>query len=336
MKAAVPPESPLNRRRFLQLAALTAAAGLSSCSRGTAVPTLRAAADTLPALWRRRLPSPWTFAPFSNAAAVRDAWPPSTDLLALTDGWLSGLAPSQLQAIAAAPLVNRLGPLGMRFLADTPETWSGLLLPVGFSPWVMLIRREGGTAPDPNAGWNLLLDPAFEGKLLLPSSPRLLASLADRIDGPDPLRRLRAAALSFDDRFALNWLLQGDARLAVVPLQRCMRALQQDPRLMVVLPQQGAPLHWTLLLRPKDTSEPLPQAWVEEAWTSPLLTRMLSQGWIPPLPSATLAAAASRVPSRLMPALLPAATVWESCWTLFPLEPSQALSLQDRWDASAP
>ena len=87
-----------------------------------------------------------------------------------------GLAPSQLQAIAAAPLVTRLGPLGKRFLADTPETWSGLLLPVGFSPRVMLIRREGGTAPDPNAGWNLLLDPAFEGKLLLPSSPRLLAS----------------------------------------------------------------------------------------------------------------------------------------------------------------
>ena len=85
----------------------------------------------------------------------------------------------------------------------------------------MLIRRESGTAPVPNAGWNILLDPAFEGKLLLPSSPRLLVSLADRIDGPDTLRRLRAAALSFDDRFALNWLLQGDARLAVVPLQRC-------------------------------------------------------------------------------------------------------------------
>ena len=105
---------------------------------------------------------------------------------------------------------------------------------------------------------------------------------------------------------------------------------------MVVLPQQGAPLHWTLLLRPQQTSEPLPQAWVEEAWTPPLLSRMLSQGWIPPLPSATLAAAASRVPSRLLPALLPPATVWESCWTLFPLDPSQVLSLQDRWDASAP
>ena len=63
---------------------------------------------------------------------------------------------------------------------------------------------------------------------------------------------------------------------------------------------------------------------------------MLSQGWIPPLPSATLAAAASRVPSRLMPALLPAATVWGILLDLFPLEPSQALSLQDRWDASAP
>ncbi|MEC7898102.1 MAG: ABC transporter substrate-binding protein [Cyanobacteriota bacterium] len=336
MKAAVPPEFPLNRRRFLQLAALTAAAGRSGCSRGNAVPTLRASTDTLPALWRRRLPSPWAFSPFSKAAEVADVWPPSTDLLALTDGWLAGLAPSRLQAIATSPLESQLGRLGQRFLADTPEAWSGLMLPVGFSPWVMLIRRESGTAPDLDAGWNILLDPAFEGKLLLPSSPRLLVSLADRISGPDPLRRLRAAALSFDDRFALNWLLQGEARLAVLPLQRCMGALQRDPRLMVVLPQQGAPLHWTLLLRPTGTAEPVPQAWVEEAWTPPLLPRMLSQGWIPPLPAATLAAAANRVPSRLLPALLPPATVWDACWTLFPLDPSQTLPLQVRWNASAP
>ncbi len=336
MKADVPPEFPLNRRHFLQLAALSAAAGLSGCSRGNAVPTLRAAADTLPSLWRRRLPSPWQFGAFSSADEVTAAWPASTDLLALTDGWLSGLKPSQLQAIAAPELEAQLNPVGQRFLANTPEAWSDLLLPVGFSPWVMLIRRDGGAAPDPDAGWNTLLDPAFQGKLLLPSSPRLLISLADRISGPEPLRRLRAAALSFDDRFALNWLLQGEARLAVLPLQRCMSALQRDPRLMVVLPQQGAPLHWTLLLRPEGTSEPLPQAWVEEAWTPPLLDRLLSQGWIPPLSAATLTAAISRVPSRLIPVLLPPPTVWDACWTLFPLDSYQTLQLQDRWRASSP
>ena len=141
MKAAVPPESPLNRRRFLQLAALTAAAGLSGCSRGNAVPTLRAAADTLPALWRRRLPQALDSC-LPSAMPLRSGMPGRHPPIFWRSRWLA-VRSSAITAPGDRPALRaRLGPLGKRFLADTPETWSGLLLPVGFSPWVMLIRRE--------------------------------------------------------------------------------------------------------------------------------------------------------------------------------------------------
>ena len=325
-----------NRRRFLRLAALTAAAGLSGCSRGGSVPTLRAALEILPSVWRRGLPAPWRFAALKGSTPLQAPWPLPTDLLALSDGWLSEVSPERLQTLAAEPLVSRLGSLGQRFLSEAPSIWRNLLLPVAFSPWVMVIRRDGSNGPGSDAGWNALLDPALRGKLLLPSSPRLLVSLAERMEDPDALRRLRAAALSFDDRFGMNWLLQGDARVAVLPLQRCMAALQRDPRLTALLPQQGAPLHWTLLARPSETAEPLPQDWVLEAWRQPLLSRLLAQGWIPPLPRDELTAAEGRIPRRLRTLVLPQQQVWQRSWMLPPADSGEVQRLQQLWEASAP
>ena len=121
------------------------------------------------------------------------------------------------------------------------------------SPWVLLFRGDALTPTAAADGWNALLDPSIAGKLVLPSSPRVVLSIAERMDRPDALQRLRAAALVFDDRHALNWLLQGKARAAVLPLVRCMATLRSDPRVHAVLPEQGAPLHWTLLMRPART-----------------------------------------------------------------------------------
>ncbi len=206
----------------------------------------------------------------------------------------------------------------------------------GFSPWVMVIRRDGKTSPALEAGWDALLDPELKGKLLLPSSPRLLISLSERMGDGDALRRLRASALSFDDRFGMNWLLQGDARVAVLPLQRCMATIQRDPRLTAVLPEQGAPLHWTLLVRPSQTAEPIPQDWVLKAWKQPFLSRLLAKGWIPPLPRDELVGAQARIPLRLRPLVLPQQSVWEQSWMLLPPDAAEQQRLQQLWEASAP
>ena len=297
---------------------------------------LRALPEILPTVWRRDLPAPWRFAALSGSPPLQDLWSMPTDLLALTDGWLSEVNPEWLQAIAAEPLVSRLGPVGQSFLSEAPSIWRTLLLPVAFSPWVMVIRGDGKSGPGSAAGWDALLDPAIKGKLLLPDSPRLLISLAERMGDPDALRRLRAAALSFDDRFGMNWLLQGEARVAVLPLQRCMSALQRDPRLTALLPRQGAPLHWTLLARPSKTAEPLPQDWVLEAWRQPLLSRVLAQGWIPPLPRDELIAAEGRIPRRLRALVLPPQQVWQRSWMLPPADSREVQRLQQLWEASAP
>ena len=234
------------------------------------------------------------------------------------DGWLSSLNPGSFQAIDAAPLQAQLGPPSERFLSELPTDWKGKIFPVGVSPWVMLFRGEPDLKNQAANSWDVLLDPELKGKVLLPSSPRLVISLAAQMQTPDALRQLRAAAISFDDRHALNWLLQGDAQVAVLPLQRCMGALLRDQRLHAVLPAQGAPPELDRdCCAHVQAKSPSLRTGSRKPGKNPLLSRLLSAGWVPPLARSQLstrhvagAKTASRPGSSLRGGL---ATLLESC-----------------------
>lgn len=329
------PVVSLKRRELLQYGVLLGLGGLAGCAR-TASPTLMAAPETLPLQWRRRLPKPWQLSALESLQQWNAGLPKQADLLALPDGWVANVEAAAVQPMAAPALRARLSPQAQAFLAGFSPAQAAASLPVSVSPWVLLFRGDALTPTVAADGWNALLDPSIAGKLVLPSSPRVVLSIAERMDRPDALQRLRAAALVFDDRHALNWLLQGKARAAVLPLVRCMATLRSDPRVHAVLPEQGAPLHWTLLMRPAQTREPLPQSWVEDAWKAPLMGRLLGDGWVPPLPYAELDQARSSVPARLRSLVLPSQQVWDRCWSFPPLTPDQRAALEATWAASTP
>ena len=233
-------------------------------------------------------------------------------------------------------LDGKLDAKARAFLASLPSRRSAQVLPVGVSPWVMVLRRREPWLGAARRSWDVLLDPVLQGRIVLPASPRWVMNLADHLDGDDPLPRLRQQALTLDDRQALNWLLKGEARLVVLPLQRCMSLLRRDPRLTAVLPQAGAPLHWTLLVRPAQTREPLPRAWVEQAWSEPMASSLLRQGWRPPLSQQELEAAGQSIPSRWRQLALPDPEIWSRCWSLPPVTTSEQNLMAQRWTQSAP
>ena len=344
MSAPIPVQSLLragaiSRRELLGLGVLAGLAGLVGCGRASAAPELWATADTLPPRWRRALPAPWQFHPIKDSsepdpyqAALRDG----AALLAISDGWLTGLPLEMLQPMAAAPLEGRLNDQAQAYLNSLGPELAERVLPVGMSPWVMLFKQGQEWNSQASKGWQVLLDPDLRGRVVLPSSPRLIMALADRIESSDALKRLRSQVLTFDDQQALRWLLHGEARVVVLPLQRCMASLRRDSRLLAVLPRSGAPLNWTLLVRSAQIREPLPQAWVTEAWTKPLLGQLLANGWISPLPRAELQLALTAVPSAHRELVLPSRDVLSRCWSLPPLLPAEKDALVERWRGSSP
>lgn len=329
----------LRRRDLLRIGLAAGLGVLGGCAGRAGQPLLRAAPETLPALWRRRLPWPWRFEPLaassSSILSGLSSEPPA-DLLALSDGWLAEFTVDDLQPIVAAPLRERLGEQARRFLGQLTPALAARLLPVAVSPWVMCVRGSDLGAAAAEQGWDVLLDPRLHGAVVLPESPRLVMALADRIDRPDSLVGLRRAALTLDDRHALNWLLQGKGKVAVLPLQRCLQTLRHDPRLHAVLPETGAPLHWTLLLQPAASLEPLPQAWVEAAWQAPLIGQLLARGWRAPLRSSELLEQRQVLPGSDRSLVLPPAAVWHRCWSLPPLQASDQAALSRDWQDAAP
>ena len=322
----------LSRRHVLQMIGATGSVVLAGCRQATAAPTMTAPAGVLPKPWADALPKPWrlTLAPAQQDWTLEDQ--ARADLLVMGDGWLDAHPEDTLQPIASEPLRRQLDAQALALLGELGAL-RDRVLPLAVTPWVMLLRDDPAIRQE---GWPLLLDSAVAGRVVLPASPRLVMSLADHLGGGQALSELRRQALTFDDRQSTNWLLKGEARVVVLPLNRCITLLRRDPRLRAVLPASGAPLHWTVLLRPAASREPVPQSWVEKGWRDPLRRRLAQLGWRAPINSSGSMADQNALSERLRPLLFPSADTWSRCWSLPPLLPEDRSALQGLWRNSAP
>ena len=334
----------LTRRRLLRLGGQAGLAlgalGLAGCA--PAGPVLVGSRGDLPAAWVSRLPKSWQLRLLDDPAAVLASLSGGAPgvgrqrpaLLQLSDGWASELGPEALQPIATPELLARLDPLAAPVARlFRPEGAPLLAFPWSLNPWVLVLRNRPDLVHRQAEGWGLLLDPSLRQRLVLPSSPRVCLALVDQ--DPRRLRQLRQQALANDDRDALSLLLDGHAEAAVLPRQRVVTLLRRDPRLAVVVPPEGGPLGWNLLLRAAGASPP-PLEWLGDALEAPLLETLLQAGWVPPLPRLRLEAATARFPAALRALLLPPPAVTARWRDLPPLSPAERSRLQRLWDEAAP
>ncbi len=330
-------EGQLSRRMLLEIGVAGSLALLTGCSRTG--PRLAARRGDLPERWSRQLPSDWQVRWLEGAAKVREAVGASKEsrpaLVQLTDGWATDLPLNAWDPLNQPALLRRLAPSAepASRLYGGPEQ-PPLAFPWSFNPWVLVLRDRPDLARQTSRGWDLLLDESLAGLVVLPSSPRVVLALVG--NDPERLCRLRRQALALDDRQGIQLLLSGPARAAVLPRQQVVPLLRRDPRLTALLPEDGAPSSWSLLLRPAGSAVPPPEAWLEAVLQPPLLPRVLAAGWVPPLPRAALTAALKGFPPALARLLLPSEAVLERCRDLPPLEPDQRRRLQELWDGTTP
>ncbi|MFN9660631.1 MAG: twin-arginine translocation pathway signal [Cyanobacteriota bacterium] len=330
-------EGQLSRRSLLGIGVAGSLALLTGCSREGA--RLAARRGDLPERWVRRLPEDWQPRWLEGAAEVQEACGAPIGrrpaLAQLSDGWASALSPQAWAPLDQDPLLRRLAASAApasRLFAQ--EGRPPVAFPWSFNPWVLVLRDRPDLAQRAALGWDLLLDSSLAGKVVLPSSPRVVMALMR--EDQERLYRLRRQALAHDDRHGIQLLLSGPAQAAVLPRQQVVALLRRDSRLAVLLPEEGAPGSWSLLLRPAGTDVPPPAPWLEALLRPPLLPRVLAAGWVPPLPRPALVAALEDFPPSLSAFLLPPEAVLERCADLPPLEPAQRRLLQELWDSTTP
>ncbi len=329
----------IRRREFVRLSILAGLGGLIGCNSNFATPTLLTSKGIIPKSLLNTLPYPWRFDVIKksyNGRPFSDRIKKGIDLLAIEDGWLQELPAENLQPINFDKFKSKLDIQALKFISGLNQNLIEKVFPIGVSPWVMVFRNGDEWISDAMLNWEILLDSSLNGQIILPRSPRLVISIAQSMNEPNALKRLRSQVRIFDDKNALNWLMNGDARVAVLPLNRCLRNLKIDPRLNIVLPNIGSPLNWTVLLRPINTKEPWPQSWLENYIKMPLLGKLLADGWLPSIEHSLLRDSAQSLSFKYRSIVLPPKQTWERCWSLYPLKEEDQKSLKAIWSSSIP
>jgi len=135
----------------------------------------------------------------------------------------------------------------------------------------------------------------------------------------------------FDDKNMLNWLINSDACVAIVPYSLCSKYLKIDPRLSLVFPNQGVPLMWHFLLSRSNLNNSILIKWIKSLEKKPIVDQLVSQGWYLPFNSDY---SQSKYKSEMLPISGPSEKCWENSRSFPVLTNEQKINLKNIWNES--
>jgi len=112
-----------------------------------------------------------------------------------------------------------------------------------------------------------------------------LIDIAKKINSTNSLKKLKDQAIVFDDKNMLNWLINSDACVAIVPYSLCSKYLKIDPRLSLVFPSQGVPLMWHFILSRSKLKNQILIKWIKSLENKSMVDKLVSEGWYLPFNS---------------------------------------------------
>ena len=330
----------LGRRDFIKYGLLSSLLILSGCSSSQKKLFLRGISNSFPLEFINSLSSAWEFVPIKDIELKKNPYnsilQEKTDLLILNDGWISNVPFGSLKEIKVNYVRDDFSKQANSFLDGLGEDYKNRIFPLAVSPWVILFRNKDSLALENKNSWEVIFSSALTNQIVFPNSPYLLISIAEKIGFVNDFSKLKSQAKSFDDRNALNWVVSGRANAAVLPLSSCINSLIKDPRLSVLLPQEGSPLNWTVLASPGLSPEPFPTDWFDSLWGPIYLRRVIRKGFLPPTSFSDLRGKNINFSKRYQSVFIPEENVWNKCWSLPILSVEDKEELALKWNNSEP
>ena len=135
----------------------------------------------------------------------------------------------------------------------------------------------------------------------------------------------------FDDKNMLNWLINSDACVAIVPYSLCSKYLKIDPRLSLVFPSQGVPLIWYFILSRSNLNNEILIEWIKSIENKSVVDKLVNQGWYLPFDKEYLQ---SKYNSELYPISGPSKKCWDNSWSFPVLTNEEKINLENSWNES--
>jgi spermidine/putrescine-binding protein len=324
----------VNRREFLDYGKLSLLFFLNSCSNLPNKVKIALQSSFYPESFKDTIPKDWKQEKinFENIRLQKNKNSIlNSDFTLINDGWISGIDFSEFEKINEYALFENLDKRSIDFLGSFNQNQRSKLFPIGVVPYTIIIKNNRELINSARTSWDFLLSKKLTGKIIFPQSPRIIFSIARKINSPNSLKKLKSQAMLFDDKNMLNWLINSEACIAIVPYSLCSKYLRIDPRLSLVFPDQGVPLMWHFLLSRSQLNNEILIKWIKSLENKSIVDKLVSQGWYLPFNSDYLQ---SKYTSKMFPISGPSEKCWENSWSFPVLTNAQKINLKNFWNES--
>ena len=256
----------------------------------------------------------------------------TSDFTLINDGWINSIDFTLFEKINEYSLIDKLDKRSIDFLGSFNENQRSKLFPIGIVPYTIIIKNNKELINSARISWDFLLSKKLTGKIIFPKSPRILLSIAKKINSSNSLKKLKSQAMLFDDKNMLNWLINSDAIVAIVPYSLCSKYLKIDPRLSLVFPSQGVPLIWYFILSRSNLNNEILIEWIKSIENKSVVDKLVNQGWYLPFNREYLQ---SKYNSEIYPISGPSKKCWDNSWSFPVLTIEQKINLENLWNESS-
>ncbi len=291
----------------------------------------------LPTAFKKTLPKKWTkkninFGQLNfveNKNKLSDS-----DFLLINDGWINSIDLNNFENINNSSLSDKLDKRSINYLNFFDENNRNKVFPTGVIPYAIVIKNNKDLIYAAYNSWDFLLTKKLTGKIILPKSPRIIMSIAAAIEDINSLGKLKMQAMMYEDKNTLNWLINSEACVAIVPYTLCYQYPKIDSRISLVFPNQGVPLMWNFILSKLKYNTELLVDWVNDLEKNRNIDKLSKQGWYLPFKNEYSQSKFKNTASSKTSSLGPSKECWENSWPFAPLDSQRKIYYEKLWNQS--
>tara|TARA_Y100001933_G_scaffold242092_1_gene269456 strand:- start:354 stop:1358 length:1005 start_codon:yes stop_codon:yes gene_type:complete len=322
-----------SRRKFLNIFKLLFIFLLASCTKVSKQLTIGFQKSFFPDSFKNLIPENWNseninlnkIASNSNEQKYK-----KLDYLIVNDGWINSIKFDEFKELDSE-LFYKVSGKSRNHLNYYDINVKNKLFPIGLIPYAVIVKNNIDIKNIAIESWDFLLLEELKSKVILPNSPRLISSIAKRINSPAALKKLINQENIYDDKNALGWLLDTKAIVAIIPYTLCKKYLQMDSRLSLVFPTKGVPLSWQFLLTKSNVSQEPLIKWINSLEKFSVINKLKKDGWFIPFKEELIQDITDSKPSKNDKNLI-SKECWDNSWSLPPLSKSEEIQMEIEWE----
>jgi len=322
------------RREFLKYGNLSLLFLLNSCSNIKKKLRISFQSSFYPDSFKEILPASWEKANINYGEVDIDKNQEyNSDLIVVNDGWINSLNFDLFQNINYLTIYNNLDERSKDYLKTFDKNKANKIFPIGVIPYAVIIKNNKDLIISARNSWEFLLSKKLAGKIILPKSPRIIMSIAKKIDDKNSLGKLRKQTMFYTDKNALNWLINSPACVAILPYSICLKYLKIDSRLSIVFPEKGVPLMWNFLINKSKLNDEILVDWINSLEKKISIDKLANAGWY--LPFKNEYSQSKYNPKISKNGLLgPSKICWQNSWSFPSLDSQEKIKLEKFWSES--